>query len=156
MDILILDDEEVIRDSLSSLLKQKGYVCHTASLAEEAMEMIEDLPKISIVISDIQMPGMTGIELLKHITSKYASIKVLMLTGYADLESAIDAVNFGADAFFRKPLDINDLLSTIEDIVMEKEKSAIREVPNEVWVEEYKKLHKAYEALTVEISHLLK
>lgn len=156
MEILIVDDEEVIRDSLSRLLRQKGYICHIASLAEEAIEMIENIPKIGIVISDIQMPGMTGIQLLKQIKKQYASVSVLMLTGHADVESAIDAVNYGAYAFFRKPIDINDMLATIEEIIHESENMGRRMVPNEVWMEEYRKLHNAYEALSKEISHLLK
>lgn len=118
MKILIVDDEEVIRDSAFEYFSMIGNFCKTASCGKEALSVLKK-EEADVVLTDFRMPDMNGIELLKTICKLYPKTKVIIYTGYASEENAMDAVNYGAYGFFRKPFDRIKLATMIKRIGME-------------------------------------
>ena len=114
--ILIVDDEEMIRDLLFSALAQEGYVCHQASNVDDAFTLLDQQP-VDLVISDIMMPGRSGVELLRGLKSINPDIAVLMITGLSDMTTAMDCVHLGADDYITKPFGINRVLLTVKNLV---------------------------------------
>lgn len=114
--VLIVDDEEPLRAVLSAELASEGYEVETASDGDEAMELVQSKP-IDLVLLDIKMPRVDGFEVLRFIKKHYPQVKVIMLTAYADLSSAIDSKRWGAEDFVSKPYDLFDLLTTIERVL---------------------------------------
>ncbi len=116
--ILVVDDEDALRTVLSSELAGEGYEVETAADGDEAMEVIR-AKTFDLILLDIKMPKVDGFEVLKFLKSKYPNIKVIMLTGFADLKNAIESKKLGAEDFVSKPYDLVDLLTTIERVVSE-------------------------------------
>lgn len=114
--ILIVDDEEMIRDLLSSALTQEDYVCHQASNVDEAFVFLGDKP-IDLVISDIMMPGRSGVELLRDLKKVDSDIAVLMITGLSDMNTAMECVHLGADDYITKPFGINRVVLTVKNLI---------------------------------------
>ncbi|HON23170.1 MAG TPA: response regulator, partial [Syntrophales bacterium] len=103
--ILIVDDEETICQSLSGILRDEGYETVTAGSGEEALKIIEEeMP--NLVLLDIWLPGMDGIEVLKIIRSEYPQIRVIMMSGHGTIETAVKATKLGAYDFIEKPLSL--------------------------------------------------
>jgi len=103
--VLLVDDEEVIRDSVGMLLREHGFDAMTASSVDEALSILKKEGDINTIISDIKMPKKDGIELLKTVRKTSPDIPVILLTGYADVETAQKAVTFGAYDYINKPVD---------------------------------------------------
>lgn len=112
MKIIIVDDEEVIRDSILKFLKQKGYSCNATSSGKEALKIIEK-EGADAVITDLNMPCMSGIELLRIIRNKYPKIKVIILTAFSNKEFMVAAKKYGAHGFFSKSEDLGELKTII-------------------------------------------
>jgi len=104
MDILLVDDEEGIRKVLGISLSDRGYRVQTAVNGEEALALFESLHP-SIVLTDIKMPGMDGIDLLKRIKQQSPETEVIMITGHGDIHLAIESLKFEATDFITKPID---------------------------------------------------
>ena len=102
-DILIVDDEAGIRKVLGISLADLGYTVHTAENAATALTIIAAV-RPSITLTDIKMPGMDGIELLKAIKERYPDTEVIMLTGHGDMDLAIESLKFQATDFITKPI----------------------------------------------------
>ena len=100
--LLLVDDEEGIRLVMSMLLKDMGYAVSTASKGDEALTLYKER-RPAIVISDIKMPGMDGIALLKEIKKFDPDAEVLLLTGHGDMELAVAGLRNGAGDFLNKP-----------------------------------------------------
>ncbi len=112
--ILIVDDEATIIESLEGILSDDGFEVIHAFNGYEALKKIEsDSP--DIVLLDIWMPGMDGIETLKEIKKKFPSLPVVMITGHGSIESAVDATKSGAYDFLEKPLSIDKVMVTINN-----------------------------------------
>ena len=116
--ILVVDDEDALRTVLSGELAGEGYDVETAADGDEAINVIQ-ARTFDLVLLDIKMPKVDGFEVLKFLKSKYPNIKVIMLTGFADLKNAIESKKLGAEDFVSKPYDLVDLLTTIERVVSE-------------------------------------
>ena len=116
--ILVVDDEEALRTVLRSELISAGYEVSTASDGDEAISTIQN-KKFDLVLLDIKMPKVDGFEVLKFIKKSFPSIRVIMLTGFADLKNAIESKKHGAEDFVSKPYDLVDLLTTIERVLSE-------------------------------------
>ncbi|MDH7500501.1 MAG: response regulator, partial [candidate division NC10 bacterium] len=110
--ILVVDDEFHLRDSIRIVLEKEGYEVASANNGEEALQQMEVHP-VQVVISDIKMPGMDGIQLLQGIKSKYPGTEVIMLTGYPTIEAAVRAIKLGAYDYVTKPFRINTLTLTL-------------------------------------------
>nr|WP_201347591.1 EAL domain-containing protein [Neptunomonas japonica] len=112
--LLIVDDEPAILSSLKRMLYRAGYKTLLATSGAEALQVLQDNPDIRVVLSDFRMPVMTGGELLVEIKQRYPRVIGLILSGYADLDSVLEALNSGAVfKFLTKPWDENSLLDTV-------------------------------------------
>ncbi len=111
--VLIVDDEESLRQSLEKVLKNAGYQTATAGSGSEALETLAQHPT-DLVLSDLKMPNGDGLELLKSIKKKFPDIEVILLTGYGTIETAVEAMKEGAYDFITKPPKKAVILSTVE------------------------------------------
>ncbi|MBV5317524.1 MAG: endopeptidase La [Desulfobulbaceae bacterium] len=117
--ILIVDDEEIARANMEHVLKKEGYTCHCAGNGAEALEVMarED---IDLVITDLKMERMDGIELLEQINRIAPEIPVVMVTGFATVSSAVDALKKGAAHYLGKPVNLDELRATVKDVLEKK------------------------------------
>ena len=111
--ILLIDDEEVIHRSVGRFLERMGYQVTCAHSAEEGLRVFQDQP-VDIVISDIKMPGMGGIRMLDALEGLGQDTEVILMTGYADLDTAIHALRKGAFDFFQKPVVMQELVACLQ------------------------------------------
>ena len=123
--ILVVDDEDTVRDSLASILSREGYRVSMAESGEEGLRILKDQP-IQLVISDHNMPQMTGIEFLKLVRERHPQVLRIMLTGDPDPQTIIRSINEGeVYRFIKKPWDNTMLRVTVyfafETIVLEEE-----------------------------------
>lgn len=114
--ILIVDDEEGLREGLSKLLEDEGYTVECAEDGEKAIEIVRST-HIDLMLTDMRMPGMSGIELLKQVRKIREEIGVIILTGYGEIESYIEAMNFGAMEYVSKPFKVNELKFIVSKIL---------------------------------------
>ncbi len=111
--ILIVDDDEMILKSISRILRNEDYQILTAQSGQKGLVMLENY-EVNLVVSDQKMPGMDGLEFLKRAKKEYPQIVTIMLTGHAEVEIAMNAINeAGVYKFILKPWDDNDLKVTI-------------------------------------------
>ena len=110
--ILVVDDEEMVRQSLEEILKLEGYEVVGVGRGEEALDILEK-EKFDLVLLDLKMPGIDGLEVM-HATGQVSpDTKVILLTGHGSLESAIEALRHGAHDYLLKPVPSHDLLSSV-------------------------------------------
>ncbi len=110
--LLVVDDEEIIQDFLCEFLQQQGYQVNVAENGQEGLAKIhEELP--DLVISDVNMPLMNGIEMLQKVRDLPDAPPVILLTGYADISTAIEALKIGAQDYMLKPVQTDDLLNRV-------------------------------------------
>lgn len=112
--ILVIDDERAIRNTLKEILEYEKYSVEVAENGPEGLEKIK-LNNFDIVLCDIKMPDMDGIEVLKEIKKLETEAQVLMISGHGNIDTAVDAIKQGAFDFIEKPLDLNRLLITIRN-----------------------------------------
>jgi len=106
--ILLVDDDEVFRRRLSRAFSERGYDTRTASNYEEAVAQARhDSPEMAVV--DMRMPGQPGLELVKALQEIDASTRVVVLTGYGSIATAVDAIRLGAHHYLVKPADADDI-----------------------------------------------
>jgi putative two-component system response regulator len=117
--ILIVDDEETIRAILAKRLEREGYHCATAENGQEAINQFYK-DNFSLVITDIKMPEMDGIELLRRLKAMDPTLIVIMVTAYAEIEVAVEAMHLGADDFILKPVDLELLIFTVRKALEKK------------------------------------
>jgi len=120
--ILVVDDEKTQRQLLRRFVKSRGFLAEEASSAEEALESIRShMP--NMVLLDVRLPGMSGIEALAEIRKITDKLPVLLITAYADLRQAVAAVKSGADDYLAKPVDLYELETAIFDAIGPIEKT---------------------------------
>lgn len=112
--ILVVDDEGAIRYSISKTLQRLGYQVHTAETGEEALEMMQR-QEYDVVLTDIRMPGLSGVELLARIKEQAPDAVVILLTGYASLETAIESLRLGAHDYLVKPSSSQDIRNSVAE-----------------------------------------
>lgn len=146
MKLLLIDDDVNCLEGLTSALEPAGYICGAFTNPEEAVENFRQ-KQYDVVITDMKMPGMNGIQVLKETRSLCPNTRVIIVTGFGDVETAIAAVNNGAYAFFGKPIDIDELMDTLEKIEGEiGEQEKVRRDHARLALE-YARLKRAYEEL---------
>lgn len=114
MKMMLVDDEERFLETTKKLLSRKGYEVSTATSGSEAMEKLIT-ENVHVVILDVKMPGMDGVATLKAIKSRYPLVEVIMLTGHATVESAVDGLKSGASDYLMKPADLDELIRKSEE-----------------------------------------
>ncbi len=117
--ILIFDDDKSIRENLAKYLSAE-YVTYMASNGHEALRQINENPDIEVILSDMKMPEMDGIELLEKIQADKKDIVTMFVTGFSTIESAVNAMRKGAYDYLTKPIDLNKLEITIKNAIENK------------------------------------
>jgi len=110
--ILIVEDDETLRNVMQLQLKKLGYETASAPNAEQALDILQKLPQ-DLIIADLNLPGMSGIELLKKIHSEYLGAAVIVMTAYATIQSAVEAMRCGAYDYITKPIEPYDLKAVV-------------------------------------------
>lgn len=126
--ILIVDDEEIARNNMQHVLVKEGYRCLTAANGVEALELLAE-HDIDLVITDLKMDRMDGIELLSNINRLYPDTLVIMVTGFATVSSAVEALKKGAAHYLGKPVNLDELKKTVKEVLQEKLRSDIGRAP---------------------------
>jgi two-component system response regulator PilR (NtrC family) len=119
--ILVVDDEEGMRDFLAILLQKEGYEVETVGTGEEAVRLIADHP-FDLVITDLKMPRMNGLRVLNRIKEQDAEIGVILITAYASPETAVDAMKEGAFDYIAKPFDVDEMKEVVKGALERREK----------------------------------
>ena len=112
MDILLVDDDRILQTSIGDFLKHRGYRVRQALDGREALRQIDAHPP-KLLISDIQMPGMDGIELLRRVRARLPDLPVILITGHGTLETAVEALRNRAYDYLKKPVQLEELLTSI-------------------------------------------
>jgi two-component system nitrogen regulation response regulator NtrX len=110
--ILIIDDEANIRISLAGILEDEGYETHGAASGEEGVEAVRKEPP-DLVLLDIWMPGIDGMEVLRRLKESYPYLPVIMMSGHGTIETAVKATKMGAYDFIEKPFSLEKILVTV-------------------------------------------
>ena len=121
--ILVVDDDESLRRLYTRVLAARGYVVHTAADGEEAVTKVAT-HAYRVVLLDLKMPGMDGIECLRRMKSEGCRADVVMITGYGNVPTAVEAMKMGARDFIEKPFKPQDLHAMLEDILQRQTRDA--------------------------------
>jgi DNA-binding NtrC family response regulator len=111
--ILIIDDDQNQRKTLTDIIAAKGYQTLVAADGAAGLAVLQENP-VNLVLTDLGLPDISGIDILSEVKSLYPDIQVLILTGIATVDSAVEATNLGAFSYLRKPYDIDQLLLQIQ------------------------------------------
>lgn len=113
--ILLIDDEQGFVDTMAKRLNKRQLTVATAYSGQEGLDELKKNNSVDVVVLDVKMPGMDGIEALRAIKSGYPLVEVIMLTGHATVESAIEGMKNGAYDYMMKPCEMEDLLAKITE-----------------------------------------
>jgi len=112
--VLLVDDEEEFISSLASRLEVRGLKVTGATRGAEAVDLV-DKQQFDIIVLDLAMPGMDGLETLQKIKEKDPNAEIVMLSGHGSLKSGIEAIKLGAEDFLEKPVDLRELIEKIAE-----------------------------------------
>ena len=121
--VYVIDDDDAMRDSLNFLLESAGF---NVTLFESAVKFLEALPGLDFgcVVSDVRMPGLDGIELLKRMKADNSRFPIVIVTGHGDIPLAVEAMKLGAVDFLEKPFEDDRLIGMIEAAIRQAEPAA--------------------------------
>jgi two-component system response regulator FixJ len=121
--VYVIDDDEAMRDSLNFLLDSADF---NVTLFETAVNFLDALPELDFgcVISDVRMPGLDGIELLKRMKQRNSTFPIVIMTGHGDVPLAVEAMKLGAVDFLEKPFEDDRLIGMIEAAIRQAEPAA--------------------------------
>jgi DNA-binding NtrC family response regulator len=117
--VLVVDDEQDFLEVLTERLQLRGLDAHGAAAGDVALELMAQQP-FDVVVLDVGMPGLGGIEVLEHIKRRFPATEVLMLSGHANAELAVRGMSRGAFDYLVKPVEFDELLFRIEDAHRQK------------------------------------
>ncbi|MBW1930138.1 MAG: response regulator [Deltaproteobacteria bacterium] len=121
MKMMLVDDEERFLSTTKKLLARKGIDVLTATSGPEALEILRE-HNVHVVILDVKMPGMDGIATLKQIKRQYPMVEVIMLTGHATAESAVEGLKSGAADYLMKPAHIDELIRKAQEAYVKRQR----------------------------------
>jgi DNA-binding NtrC family response regulator len=120
--VLLVDDETPFVEAMSRRLKKRDIDIVAAFSGAEALDMLENNGGVEVVILDVKMPGMDGIETLGEIRKKFPLVEVIMLTGHATVETGIEGMKLGAFDYLMKPCQMDVLMDKLKEAVAKKRK----------------------------------
>jgi DNA-binding NtrC family response regulator len=112
--VVLVDDETEFLDTLVKRIKKRNVNAYGVGSGEDALAFLNQHP-VDVVVLDVRMPGMDGIQALRQIKQQHPLVEVIMLTGHASLEVAIEGMELGAFDYMMKPIDIDELLYKLQD-----------------------------------------
>ncbi len=111
--VLLVDDDDVFRERMAQALRSRGYAVRTANSYQTALDLAgREPPEIAVV--DLRMPARSGLEVVRDLQALDAGIRIVMLTGYGSIATAVDAVRLGALQYVTKPIDADELIAACE------------------------------------------
>jgi DNA-binding NtrC family response regulator len=123
--VLVVDDEPLVLGILREVFVEAGFEVEMAASAEDATARLDAAPPFHIVLADKNLPGASGLDLLRFIKERHPTLDVLMMTGYGSLESAIEAMNIGAAGYLIKPFEnLHDVVERVREIRKKQEQKA--------------------------------
>ena len=111
--LLIVDDEDTFRRTIAKRLQKRGISIEEAGSGEECLSILEEKP-MDVVVLDVKMPGMNGIEVLRHVRERYPETEVILLTGHASTQDGVGGIKAGAFDYLTKPVELEHLLGKIK------------------------------------------
>ncbi len=114
--ILVVDDEPHARDGLTKILQRSGYLVISAKDGFDALQKARE-QNYHLVITDIKMPGMDGIQLLKSLKSELSDVGVIMVTAFCEVDSYISSMHGGASEYINKPIKVDELKKVVEEVI---------------------------------------
>lgn len=117
--ILVADDEALARQSIAELLSEEGYQVYEAADGQAALDLLEEV-EIDVVLSDLKMPGVDGLGVLRTVRERHPQTMVLLMTAYASVETVVEALRLGAQDYLLKPLLIDDVLHRVRRLLEHK------------------------------------
>lgn len=120
--VLLVDDEAAFVETMAKRLTKRGLKVYTALSGQAALDMLDDggPSKVDVVILDVKMPGLDGLATLAAIKQRHPNVEVVMLTGHATVENAIEGMKGGAYDYLMKPCDLDQLLAKVAEAVEKK------------------------------------
>lgn len=116
--ILLVDDEVEVSKILGKRLSKRGYICECADNGQTCIQKMETF-HADVIILDVKMPVMDGLEALPILVQQHKHTKIILLSGHADMQIAVQAMSLGAFGYLMKPIDFEELLFKIEDAVQQ-------------------------------------
>ncbi|RJP26376.1 MAG: response regulator [Candidatus Omnitrophota bacterium] len=117
--VLIVDDETELLDSLQKIFTRRKMITFTANSGAAALELLKD-KLVDVMILDVKMPEMDGLEVLRRVKEKYPSIQIILLSGHPSVEAAVKGVKLGANEYMKKPPDIRELVRTVAHLYQQR------------------------------------
>ncbi|MEF2231788.1 MAG: response regulator [Pseudodesulfovibrio sp.] len=124
--ILLVDDEQGFVETMAKRLNKRGLTVSTAGGGQEGLDVLAGPGNVDVVILDVKMPGMDGIETLKAIRAAHPLVEVIMLTGHATVENAIEGMKLGAYDYMMKPCEMDELLTKVDEAYLKKQAQETR------------------------------
>jgi two-component system response regulator PilR (NtrC family) len=118
--VLVVEDEKSMRDLLSLMLRKEGYAVEIAEGGTQAVSRLSKDPAYDLIVTDVSMPGMTGLELLRHARRACPETSVILMTAYGSKETAIEALNEGAAYYVEKPFDLDEMKVVVRKTIDQK------------------------------------
>jgi DNA-binding NtrC family response regulator len=118
--VLLVDDEVSFVETFGERLELRDFEISKAFSGPEALRVLEENKNVEVVILDVKMPGMDGIETLADIKRKHPLVEVMMLSGHADVESAIEGMKQGAFDYLMKPVDMDQIITKVTEAALKK------------------------------------
>lgn len=113
--VLVVDDEDLMRSTVRRVLTAEGFVVEAVASANAALEILRAGRDFDVIVTDLQMPGLSGIDLLRQVRTSNLDVPVIVLTGNPSLETAISAVQYGGFRYLQKPLEVLELPKVVRD-----------------------------------------
>src|SRR6218665_2512618 len=110
--VLIVEEEEMVRTALEQWLRLSGFTTHVATNAADALAMLDDIHP-EVILTDVRMPGLSGLDLLRTVRERSLAAEVILITGHGDVPMAVDAMRSGAFDFLQKPYVPDQLVKTL-------------------------------------------
>jgi DNA-binding NtrC family response regulator len=130
--VLVVDDETGSRESMAIAIEKAGYAVRTFDDARNALEFLEENDGVRLAICDLRMPGMDGIAFLNEVRERRYDLRLVLVTGYGSIESAVEAMRVGADDYLTKPVDLYELRQRVSNLIereqLKEEVSNLREM----------------------------
>lgn len=120
--ILLVDDEKPFLETITRRLAKREFITESASSGHEAIRLLETNDDLDVVVLDVKMPEMDGLQTLKIIRQRFPLVEVIMLTGHATIESGIEGMKLGAFDYLMKPCDLEELISKVREAAMKKKR----------------------------------
>jgi DNA-binding NtrC family response regulator len=120
INLLLVDDEEEFAVAIAERIRKRGFTTECAFTGIEALNQLEKNDSIDVVILDIKLPDFNGVDVLRKIKTKHPLLEVIIISGYAAIDSAVESLKLGAFDYLEKPFDLNDLISKAKQAAQKK------------------------------------